>query len=119
MNFLAYDRARSAQMWFDARQGELMHNVFLDLYVRVGWLPLFLLLLALVPLLLRALASLALVLRQEKLQLDGCIAAGFLVFLSVQWLFQPLLYGDGLLFYVGFLLIGTLSGEPSLKGDEP
>ena len=103
---------------FDASQGELMHNVFLDLYVRVGWLPLMLLLLALVPLLLRAVACLALVLRQEKLQLDGCIAAGFLVCLSVQWMFQPLLYGDGLLFYVGFLLIGTLTGEPSLKGDE-
>jgi hypothetical protein len=78
-----------------------------------------LLLLALVPLLLRALASLAWVLRQETLQLDGCIAAGFLVCLSVQWLFQPLLYGDGLLFYVGFLLIGILAGEPSLRGDEP
>ena len=104
---------------FDASQGELMHNVFLDLYVRVGWLPLFLLLLALVPLLLRALASLARVLRQETLQLDGCIAAGFLLCLSVQWLFQPLLYGDGLLFYVGFLLIGILAGEPSLRGHEP
>jgi len=104
---------------FDASQGELMHNVFLDLYVRVGWLPLLLLLLALVPLLLRALASLAWVLRQETLQLDGCIAAGFLLCLSVQWLFQPLLYGDGLLFYVGFLLIGILAGEPSLRGHKP
>jgi hypothetical protein len=73
----------------------------------------------LVPLVLRALASLVRVLRQEKRQLDGCIAAGFLLCLSVQWFFQPLLYGDGLLFYVGFLLIGTLAGEPSLKGDEP
>ena len=118
MNFVAYDRVRSGQLWFDARQGELIHNVFLDLYVRVGWLPLLLLLLALVPLLLRALACLALVLRQETLQLDGCIAAGFLVCLSVQWLFQPLLYGDGLLFYVGFLLIGNLAGEHSLKGDQ-
>ena len=119
MNFAAHDRVRSAQMLFDASQGELMHNVFLDLYVRVGWLPLLLLLLPIVSLLLRELACLERVLRNEKLQLDGCIAAGFLVFLSVQWLFQPLLYGDGLLFYVGFLLIGTLSGEPSLKGDEP
>jgi len=110
---------QSSAMAFDASQGELMHNVFLDLYVRVGWLPLLLLLLALVPLVLRAVASLVLVLRQEKRQLDGCIAAGFLLCLSVQWLFQPLLYGDGLLFYVGFLLIGTLAGEPSLKGDEP
>jgi hypothetical protein len=110
---------QSRAMAFDASQGELMHNVFMDLYVRVGWLPLLLLLLALVPLLLRAFACLALVLRQEKRQLDGCIAAGFLLCLSVQWLFQPLLYGDGLLFYVGFLLIGTLAGEPSLRGDEP
>ena len=96
-----------------------MHNVFLDIYVRVGWLPLVLLLLALFPLLLRSVVCLAHVLTQETLQLDGCIAAGFLLCLGVQWLFQPLLYGDGLLFYVGFLLIGTLAGEPSWRGDEP
>ena len=118
MKFVAYDRMRSGPMGFDASQGELMHNVFLDLYVRVGLLPLSLLLLALFPLLLRSLLVLAYVLRQENLQLYGCIAAGFFVCLSVQWLFQPLLYGDGLLFYVGFLVIGTLAGEPAFRGDE-
>jgi hypothetical protein len=29
----------------------------------------------------------------------------------VQWLFQPLIYGDGLLFYLGFLLLGYLAAK--------
>ena len=115
LHFQAFDQQRQVLMQFDARQGELMHNVLFDIYVRVGWLPLVLLLLALLPLLLRALPNLAAALRQSGPQggeqAGALIAAGVLVCLTVQWLFQPLIYGDGLLFYLGFVLLGYLAAK--------
>ena len=96
---------------FDARQGELMHNVLLDIYVRVGWLPLLLLSLALLPLLWRALQALALGLSQSEQRGGALLAASLLLCLTVQWLFQPLIFADGLLFYFGFLLLGFLAAK--------
>ena len=96
---------------FDARQGELMHNVLLDIYVRVGWLPLLLLSLALLPLLWRALQALAAGLSQTEQRGGALLAASLLQCLTVQWLFQPLLFADGLLFYFGFLLLGFLAAK--------
>ena len=97
---------------FDARQGELMHNVLLDIYVRVGWLPLLLLSLALLPLLWRSFRALAAGLSQSEHRGGALLAASFLLCLTVQWLFQPLVFGDGLLFYFGFLLLGFLAAKP-------
>ena len=96
---------------FDARQGELMHNVLLDIYVRVGWLPLLLLSLALLPLLSRSLQALAAGLSKSEHRGGALLAASLLLCLTVQWLFQPLIYGDGLLFYFGFLLLGFLAAK--------
>ena len=96
---------------FDARQGELMHNVLLDIYVRVGWLPLLLLSLALLPLLWRSLRALAAGLNQSEQRGGALLAASLLLCLTVQWLFQPLIFGDGLLFYFGFLLLGFLAAK--------
>ena len=96
---------------FDARQGELMHNVLLDIYVRVGWLPLLLLSLALLPLLWRSLRALAAGLSQTDQRGGTLLAASLLLCLTVQWLFQPLIFGDGLLFYLGFLLLGFLAAK--------
>lgn len=94
---------------FDARQGELMHNVLADLYVRVGWLPLLALVLALALCLPPALQHLVQALRCRQQAAPALVLAGVLLTLVVQWLFQPLLYADGLLFYLGFLLLGFLA----------
>ena len=96
---------------FDARQGELMHNVLFDIYVRVGWLPVLLLSLALLPLLWRSLGALVAGLSQRKQRGGVLLAASLLLCLTVQWLFQPLIFGDGLLFYFGFLLLGFLAAK--------
>ena len=96
---------------FDARQGELMHNVLLDIYMRVGWLPLLLLSLALLPLLWRGLQALAAGLSDGEHRGGALLAASLLLCLTVQWLFQPLIFADGLLFYFGFLLLGFLAAK--------
>ena len=111
LHFDVVDQQRQVLMQFDARQGELMHNVFFDIYVRVGWLPLLLLALGLVLLLPPALGNLRHALRSPHDQAGGLLLAGVLVCLTVQWLFQPLIFGDGLLFYLGFLLLGCLAAR--------
>jgi len=85
--------------------------VLLDIYVRVGWLPLFLLSLALIPLLWRSLGALAAGLSQSEQRGGALLAASLLLCLTVQWLFQPLIFADGLLFYFGFLLLGFLAAK--------
>jgi len=96
---------------FDARQGELMHNVLLDIHVRVGWAPSLMLSLALLPLLLRALQALPAGLSQSEQRAGALLASSLLLCLTVQWLFQPLIFADGLLFYFGFLLLGFLAAK--------
>ena len=96
---------------FDGRHGDLMHNVLLDIYVRVGWLPSLLLGLPLVLLFWRALQALSVGLSKRDQRVGALLAASFLLCLTVQWLFQPLIYADGLLFYFGFLLLGFLAAK--------
>jgi hypothetical protein len=119
IHFEYFDQQRHVVVAFDAGSGHLLHNVIFDIYARVGWWPMLLLLLVLIPLLLRACVHLRLALRApESGQLAGAlVAAGFLLCLTVQWLFQPLIYGDCLLFYLGFLLLGYLAAkQPSSAG---
>jgi hypothetical protein len=119
IHFGYLDHQRQVVVAFDARRGDLLHNVIFDIYARVGWWPVLLMLLVLIPLLLRACVHLRVALRApEPGQLPGAlVAAGLLFCLTVQWLFQPLIYGDGLLFYLGFLLLGYLAAkQPSSAG---
>jgi hypothetical protein len=119
IHFGYLDHQRQVVVAFDARNGDLMHNVIFDIYARVGWWPVLSLLLVLIPLLFRACVHLGVALRApEPGQLAGAlVAAGLLLCLTVQWLFQPLIYGDGLLFYLGFLLLGYLAAkQPSSAG---
>ena len=109
LHFAMIDQQRQVLMTFDARQGELMHNVFCDVYVRVGWLPLLALVLALALCLPPALAQLRRALGSTEEAAPALLLAGVLITLAVQWLFQPLLYADGLLFFLGFLLLGFLA----------
>jgi hypothetical protein len=113
IHFAYVDHQRQSSAAFDARSGELLHNVLFDIYARVGWWPALVLLLVLIPLLLKASLHLRVALRApEPGELGGTlVAAGLLLCLTVQWLFQPLIYGDGLLFYLGFLLLGYLAAK--------
>lgn len=117
IHFVYVDHQRHSLVEFDARNGELLHNVIFDIYARVGWWPALLLLLGLIPLLLKASLHLCAALRvPETGELGGAVlAAGMLLCLTLQWLFQPLIFADGLLFYLGFLVLGFLaSKQPSI-----
>lgn len=115
LHFAVLDQQRQLLMQFDARQGDLMHNVLADLYVRVGWLPLLALLLVLAVCLPPALRHLLQALRSPAQVAPALVLAGVLLTLAVQWLFQPLLYADGLLFFLGFLLLGFLAAGPAAQ----
>ena len=116
LSFEYFEQQRQVWVGFDASAGDLLHNVPFDLVVRAGLIPAFALLLAVVPLLVRSLRSLGHLLQEPSRRPHALIAAGFLIVLTVQWLFQPLIYADGLLFYFGFFSLGALAFVP---GDPP
>ena len=112
LSFDYFDHQRQVWVGFDASVGDLLHNVFFDLVLRAGLIPAFALLLAVLPLLVRSLRSLGFLLQEPSRRPHALIAAGFLIVLTVQWLFQPLIYADGLLFYFGFFSLGALAFLP-------
>jgi len=93
------------------------HNVFLDLYFAVGVVPVLLLLLFLARPLWGVIRGFVAQLPYSDWQhaLRWC----WVCLLVVQWLFQPLLYSDGLLYYFAFLVIGLMAQEFRLGRLEP
>jgi len=93
------------------------HNVFLDLYFAVGVVPVLLLLLFLARPLWGVIRGFVAQLPYSDWQhaLRWC----WVCLLFVQWLFQPLLYSDGLLYYFTFLVIGLMAQEFRLGRLEP
>jgi len=95
----------------------MLHSVLLDVMVSVG-------LRVALPLALAAAMSLVLsvgfVLNMINAEMSGELSSWHLVlwsFVAVlvpQWLFQPLLYGDGLLYYLSFAVFGALVASRSL-----
>jgi hypothetical protein len=89
----------------------MLHNVFLDVFVSVGW-PAGL---ALVVVGSWALICLAQALRVWfAVHLQGwsmlwIVLWCYVAVLVPQWMFQPLIYGDGLLFFLSFACLGGLS----------
>ena len=114
LSFEYFEQQRQVWVGFDASAGDLLHNVPFDLVVRAGLFPAIALLLALVPLLCRSLRLLGQLLREPASRGHALISAGFLIVLTVQWLFQPLIYADGLLFYFGFFGLGALAVVPAV-----
>lgn len=102
----------SSPLFYDSRNGDLMHNVFMDVYVRVGLIPTVALLCSILPLFLLACYNLAVVLKSNRTQLFTLLSSSLLICLAVQWLFQPLIFGDGLLFFISFALLGFLASSP-------
>ncbi|WP_415399110.1 hypothetical protein [Synechococcus sp. W4D4] len=114
LSFEYFEQQRRVWVGFDASAGDLLHNVPFDLVVRAGLIPAIALLLAVVPLLCRSLRQLGQLLRDPASRGHALISACFLIVLTVQWLFQPLIYADGLLFYLGFFGLGALAFAPAL-----
>ena len=113
LSFEYFEQQRQVWVGFDASAGDLLHNVPFDLAVRAGLIPAIALLLAVVPLLCWSLRQLGQLLRDPASPGHALISAGFLIVLTVQWLFQPLIYADGLLFYFGFFGLGALAFTPA------
>ena len=84
-----------------------VHNVILDIYFNVGWIPVVLLLAAIIPNLLAVFWGFWLAWPRWDWQV--VLRWSWVCFLAFQWLFQPLLYSDGLLYYFSFFVLGLLS----------
>ena len=105
----------------------LAHNVVLDVYFDVGLISTLLLLAAVLPPLFATLRGFLLSWRHWDWQVS--LRWGWLCLLLCQWLFTPLLYSDGLLFYLSFFLLGLFVVEsrrgfdvaaiPPGSGNEP
>jgi hypothetical protein len=119
----SYENCSGSVISFSVEPGgtALAHNVFLDIYFNVGFLPLIFLSAALLPCLFVVMQSIPLGLR--RLDLHFAVRWGWLVFLACQWMFNPLLYSDGILYYLTFFLMGTavspLSRGPVSLGYAP
>jgi len=93
----------------EGAQLKMAHNVVLDVYFDVGLISTLLLLAAVLPPLVVTLRGFLL----SWLHWDWQVSLrwGWLCLLLCQWLFAPLLYSDGLLFYLSFFLLGLFAVE--------
>lgn len=87
------------------------HNVILDVFNDAGWIPFVLLLLAMLLLLKAWLQGFF-----QALVVEGCspglvLRWGIFSVLLVQWLAQPFLYTDQLMFSLGFVFLGITLAE--------
>jgi hypothetical protein len=87
----------------------MAHNVFLDIYFNAGFIPCLLLLAAVLPPLVLTLRAFAISWRYWDWQ-DSLRWSAFCL-LMCQWLFQPLMYSDSLLYYLSFFVLGLLCFE--------
>lgn len=90
----------------DPSNGEVFmaHNVFLDIYFSAGFLPVLLLLVVILPGFWVGLRGFCLA--WPRWDWLVCLRWGWVCLLVCQWLFQPLLYSDGLLYYLSFFVVG-------------
>lgn len=97
----------------------LVHNVFLDVFYTTGLLPALLLLAAVIMVVVPLLRSAYMSFRSCGWQAPASwdwqwtLRWGWLCLLACQWMFQPLLYSDGLLFYFSFFVMGLFASEAS------
>lgn len=92
-----------------AGQVGIAHNVWLDIYYTLGFVPVLLLLTALAP---SALATVKGFLSAwPAWDWQVCLRWCCFCLLLGQWLFQPLQYSDGLLYYLSFFVAGLFLVE--------
>ena len=87
------------------------HNLILDVYNDAGWIPCFFLLLALVPILASLLRGFWTSYTRDGWDVQLSLRWSVLSVLVVQWLAQPLLYTDQLMFSLGFVYVGALLAD--------
>jgi len=96
---------------FDGASASLAHNVILDVYNDVGLLPLIFLLLAVIPLAWNIGRGLASTLQHGGLSTGLLLRWSLISLIAVEWLIQPFLYSDQLMFTLAFLFVGYLLAE--------
>lgn len=87
----------------------MAHNVILDIYFNVGVIPVLLLLIALVPCMCGVFRAFHVAWPRWDWQL--ALQWSWVCLLLCQWLFQPLLYSDGLLYYFSFFVMGAFATQ--------
>ncbi len=92
----------------------MAHNVLLDIYNDVGWLAPLLLLAAILPALGVVLRGFGVAARARRWDWRVVLGWAWFAVLATQWLFQPLLYADGLLYYFSFFALGIGVAESDL-----
>ena len=92
----------------------MVHSVVLDIYNDAGFLPVVLLLSALLPALASIVRGFWNLSARGTWDWQWSVRWSWFVVLVTQWLFHPLLYGDGLLYYLSFLVLGLLAAEFAL-----
>jgi hypothetical protein len=92
----------------------MVHSVVLDIYNDAGFLPVVLLLSALIPALASIVRGFWNLSARGTWDWQWSVRWSWFVVLLTQWLFQPLLYGDGLLYYLSYLFLGLLAAEFAL-----
>ena len=92
----------------------MVHAVVLDIYNDAGFLPVVFLLSALLPALASIVRGFWSLSARGMWDWQWSVRWSWFVVLVTQWLFQPLLYGDGLLYYLSFLVLGLLAAEFAL-----
>ena len=87
------------------------HNVLLDVYNDGGWIPFVCLGLALTPLIFSLLRGFLRAFRLHGWSAGLAVRWSAFSLLAVQWMLQPFLYSDQLMFSLGFVLFGSLLAE--------
>jgi len=96
---------------FEDSNAHLAHNVFLDVYNDTGLLPMLLLLLGTLPLAWMLAGSLMSTAQRQGLSSCLILRWSLVSVILVEWMVQPLLYSDQLMFTLSFLLAGFLLAE--------
>jgi hypothetical protein len=83
--------------------------VILDVFLAVGLLPASLLFLTVAPMFWATVVGFVRSWQSSDWDWRIGVGWGWFVFLVIEWSFQPLLFADGVLFYLSFLVIGMLA----------
>ncbi len=91
------------------------HNVILDIYNDTGWIPFLSLLVAVLPAMAALLRGFWVSFARDGWDWQLALRWSFLSVLVVEWLAQPFLYTDQLMFSIGFILVGALLADFSSR----
>ena len=96
---------------FEGSSSFTPHNLILDIYNDAGWIPTVCLLMAILPLLWFLLIGFWRSVSVKGWTWPLALRWSFVSVLLVEWLAQPFLYTDQLMFSIGFVVVGILLAE--------